>query len=326
MFKIVVQSIQLSLCSLWSCGSLSCRWQRKWGVAHKCCQLQSLGRLSTQSPEALHILRGNHGNGIHEMKLDGSDVHKYLLSFLSFPKHRTHNSFYWPVRDECFRTCYVRNNGCSSSMDKGTAYGNLNFKKNIIANIYADRDGICLCLSMCMLSSLKDCQVTEACSSIQTGWRSASVTCWEGFRWSTSSGWVQLFLWRNTTVLSTLSTRDCYLSASPCTPAACKALQWPWKSKYSYTLGPAICLCIFFVYDLQLCEARSSEIESQGYQAWVVLMRRLYSLEKHNLKVTMKSSHRKNKFLYQIVGSANVFFPTLNQLFFSYNIIKEERK
>ncbi|XP_065102279.2 T-cell activation inhibitor, mitochondrial [Paramisgurnus dabryanus] len=40
-------------------GLLDIRWQRKWGVAHKCCQLQSLSRLSTQSPEALHNLRGH---------------------------------------------------------------------------------------------------------------------------------------------------------------------------------------------------------------------------------------------------------------------------
>nr|XP_055066732.1 T-cell activation inhibitor, mitochondrial isoform X1 [Misgurnus anguillicaudatus]XP_055066733.1 T-cell activation inhibitor, mitochondrial isoform X1 [Misgurnus anguillicaudatus] len=40
-------------------GLLDIRWQRKWGVAHKCGQLQSLSRLSTQSPEALHNLRGH---------------------------------------------------------------------------------------------------------------------------------------------------------------------------------------------------------------------------------------------------------------------------
>ncbi|XP_058604130.1 T-cell activation inhibitor, mitochondrial isoform X1 [Onychostoma macrolepis] len=40
-------------------GLLDIRWQRKWGFAHKCSQLQSLGRLFTQSPEALHILRGH---------------------------------------------------------------------------------------------------------------------------------------------------------------------------------------------------------------------------------------------------------------------------
>ncbi|XP_051574074.1 T-cell activation inhibitor, mitochondrial-like isoform X2 [Myxocyprinus asiaticus] len=40
-------------------GLLDIRWQRKWGVAHKCCQLQSLSRLSAQSPEVLHNLRGH---------------------------------------------------------------------------------------------------------------------------------------------------------------------------------------------------------------------------------------------------------------------------
>ncbi|XP_048009407.1 T-cell activation inhibitor, mitochondrial isoform X2 [Megalobrama amblycephala] len=40
-------------------GLLDIRWQRKWGVSHKCCQLQSLSRLYTQSPEALHNLKGH---------------------------------------------------------------------------------------------------------------------------------------------------------------------------------------------------------------------------------------------------------------------------
>ncbi|XP_030638118.1 T-cell activation inhibitor, mitochondrial [Chanos chanos] len=40
-------------------GLVDIRWQRRWGVAHKCCQLQSLSRLSLQNPEALHILRGH---------------------------------------------------------------------------------------------------------------------------------------------------------------------------------------------------------------------------------------------------------------------------
>lgn len=35
-----------------------CRWQRSWGVAHRCCQLQSLSRLSQQNPEALINLQG----------------------------------------------------------------------------------------------------------------------------------------------------------------------------------------------------------------------------------------------------------------------------
>ncbi|KAL4616922.1 T-cell activation inhibitor, mitochondrial-like, partial [Arapaima gigas] len=34
------------------------RWQRSWGVSHRRCQLQSLSRLSQQSPESLHNLQG----------------------------------------------------------------------------------------------------------------------------------------------------------------------------------------------------------------------------------------------------------------------------
>ncbi|CAL8287262.1 unnamed protein product [Merluccius merluccius] len=35
------------------------RWQRSWGINHRCCQLQSLSRLSQQNPEALHCLQGH---------------------------------------------------------------------------------------------------------------------------------------------------------------------------------------------------------------------------------------------------------------------------
>ncbi|XP_069573346.1 T-cell activation inhibitor, mitochondrial isoform X1 [Brachyistius frenatus] len=35
------------------------RWQRSWGVAHRCCQLQSLSRLYQQNPEALIHLQGH---------------------------------------------------------------------------------------------------------------------------------------------------------------------------------------------------------------------------------------------------------------------------
>ncbi|XP_042346796.1 T-cell activation inhibitor, mitochondrial isoform X3 [Plectropomus leopardus] len=35
------------------------RWQRSWGVAHRCSQLQSLSRLSQQNPEALINLQGH---------------------------------------------------------------------------------------------------------------------------------------------------------------------------------------------------------------------------------------------------------------------------
>ncbi|KAG8442891.1 hypothetical protein GDO86_011630, partial [Hymenochirus boettgeri] len=34
------------------------RWQRSWGIAHRCSQLQSLGRLTRQSPESLKMAKG----------------------------------------------------------------------------------------------------------------------------------------------------------------------------------------------------------------------------------------------------------------------------
>ncbi|XP_046704498.1 T-cell activation inhibitor, mitochondrial isoform X1 [Silurus meridionalis] len=40
-------------------GLLDIRWQRNWGVAHRCCQMQSLSRLSSQNPEAMLNLRGH---------------------------------------------------------------------------------------------------------------------------------------------------------------------------------------------------------------------------------------------------------------------------
>ncbi|XP_077432764.1 T-cell activation inhibitor, mitochondrial [Vanacampus margaritifer] len=35
------------------------RWQRSWGVAHRCSQLQSLNRLAVQNPEAMRNLQGH---------------------------------------------------------------------------------------------------------------------------------------------------------------------------------------------------------------------------------------------------------------------------
>lgn len=35
-----------------------CRWQRSWGVTHRCSQLQSLNRLAVQNPEAMLNLQG----------------------------------------------------------------------------------------------------------------------------------------------------------------------------------------------------------------------------------------------------------------------------
>lgn len=39
-----------------------CRWQRSWGLAHRCSQLQSLSRLAQQNPEALIHLQGKAGD------------------------------------------------------------------------------------------------------------------------------------------------------------------------------------------------------------------------------------------------------------------------
>ncbi|TSK34849.1 T-cell activation inhibitor, mitochondrial [Bagarius yarrelli] len=40
-------------------GLLDIRWQRKWGVAYKYCEMQSLSRLSSQNPESMPNLRGH---------------------------------------------------------------------------------------------------------------------------------------------------------------------------------------------------------------------------------------------------------------------------
>ncbi|KAJ8290792.1 hypothetical protein GJAV_G00017620 [Gymnothorax javanicus] len=52
-----LKRLKTELCSKLSLTDV--RWQRSWGVAHRCCQLQSLSRLSQQSPESLHNLRGH---------------------------------------------------------------------------------------------------------------------------------------------------------------------------------------------------------------------------------------------------------------------------
>ncbi|XP_061105670.1 T-cell activation inhibitor, mitochondrial isoform X1 [Conger conger] len=40
-------------------GLTDVRWQRSWGVTHRCSQLQSLSRFAQQNPESLHNLRGH---------------------------------------------------------------------------------------------------------------------------------------------------------------------------------------------------------------------------------------------------------------------------
>ncbi|XP_071375192.1 T-cell activation inhibitor, mitochondrial [Centroberyx affinis] len=49
--------LKTELCQKFALADI--RWQRSWGVAHRCCQLQSLSRLSQQNPEALINLQGH---------------------------------------------------------------------------------------------------------------------------------------------------------------------------------------------------------------------------------------------------------------------------
>ncbi|XP_077577531.1 T-cell activation inhibitor, mitochondrial [Stigmatopora nigra] len=59
------------------------RWQRSWGVAHRCAQLQSLNRLSIQNPEAMLTLQGHTVvfadqsgmNAFGDVMLGTTDVH-----------------------------------------------------------------------------------------------------------------------------------------------------------------------------------------------------------------------------------------------------------
>lgn len=74
------------------------RWQRSWGVAHRCCQLQSLSRLSQQSPEALINLQGHTimfadqsgMNASGHVMLGTMDVHHHWLKlFERLPSYRS---------------------------------------------------------------------------------------------------------------------------------------------------------------------------------------------------------------------------------------------
>ncbi|XP_015254584.1 PREDICTED: T-cell activation inhibitor, mitochondrial [Cyprinodon variegatus] len=73
------------------------RWQRSWGVAHKCSQLQSLSRLSHQNPEALTHLQGHTVvfadqsgmNASGDVMLGTMDVHhQWTKFFQQLPSYR----------------------------------------------------------------------------------------------------------------------------------------------------------------------------------------------------------------------------------------------
>ncbi|KAM9798073.1 T-cell activation inhibitor, mitochondrial [Neosynchiropus ocellatus] len=74
------------------------RWQRSWGVAHRCCQLQSLSRLSQQNPEAMINLQGHtvvfsdHSgmNAYGYVMLGTTDVHhQWAKLFQQLPVYRS---------------------------------------------------------------------------------------------------------------------------------------------------------------------------------------------------------------------------------------------
>ncbi|XP_020511825.1 T-cell activation inhibitor, mitochondrial [Labrus bergylta] len=73
------------------------RWQRSWGVAHRCSQLQSLSRLSQQNPEALINLQGHDVmfadqsgmNASGHVMLGTMDVHhQWTKLFEQLPSYR----------------------------------------------------------------------------------------------------------------------------------------------------------------------------------------------------------------------------------------------
>nr|XP_061789983.1 T-cell activation inhibitor, mitochondrial-like [Nerophis lumbriciformis] len=73
------------------------RWQRSWGVAHRCAQLQSLNRLSMQNPEAMLNLQGHTVvfadqsgmNASGDVMLGTTDVHhQWTKLFEQLPSFR----------------------------------------------------------------------------------------------------------------------------------------------------------------------------------------------------------------------------------------------
>uniref|UniRef100_A0A673HIJ5 T-cell activation inhibitor, mitochondrial-like n=1 Tax=Sinocyclocheilus rhinocerous TaxID=307959 RepID=A0A673HIJ5_9TELE len=72
-------------------GLLDIRWQRKWGVAHKCCQLQSLGRLATQNGLNVQFFTDQSGmNASGHVMLGTMDVHhQWTKLFERLPSYRS---------------------------------------------------------------------------------------------------------------------------------------------------------------------------------------------------------------------------------------------
>ncbi|CAL9706307.1 unnamed protein product [Knipowitschia caucasica] len=84
-----LQRLKAELCHQFHLTDI--RWQRRWGVSHRCCQLQSLKRLSLQQPEALVPLQGHTVVFADQTEMDAGghvtlgtmDVHHQWLTLLS---------------------------------------------------------------------------------------------------------------------------------------------------------------------------------------------------------------------------------------------------
>ncbi|CAL8248096.1 unnamed protein product [Lota lota] len=80
--------LKTELCHKFSLADI--RWQRSWGITHRCCQLQSLSRLSQQNPEALHCLQGHTivftdqsgMNASGHVMLGSMDVHQQWIKLM----------------------------------------------------------------------------------------------------------------------------------------------------------------------------------------------------------------------------------------------------
>lgn len=93
-----------------------------------------------------------------------------------------------------------------------------------------------LCSAVC--SSSCSCRASEVFSTRRTASKRGSVSFWAELRWSTWRGWDQCGPLQNTTECSALSTRNYCPRGSTCTPVACMASPWCWRSKKTHPQTP----------------------------------------------------------------------------------------
>ncbi|XP_062321080.1 T-cell activation inhibitor, mitochondrial [Osmerus eperlanus] len=94
--RVELERLKKELCQQFAIEDI--RWQRTWGVSHRCCQLQSLSRLSQQNPEAVLNLRGHTivftdqsgMNALGHVMLGSMDVHhQWAKLFERLPSYRS---------------------------------------------------------------------------------------------------------------------------------------------------------------------------------------------------------------------------------------------